>query len=294
MFYFSKTVAAGDAPALWAAIAAVASKVGAQLPTHLVLGIDGNFFVTESEVGTLDGPVKGRVLYLSLPLCRLMKPDELDAVIAHELAHFVGHDTEYGLKFGPIYQGIVSSYVEMNAGGVAAMPVQMLMGYFLESFSTAVSVIDRERELAADAVGARTASPRAIASSLVKLHLYGPLLDSLRSELREAVFDDKPIPKPREVFAQRVADRAASRATDDLAEKSLPHPTDSHPQLDVRLKSLLLEIKDVEGEAFEVPPASSALALFPQADALEQSIWQGIEDSAVNDYAAFKAAPPAA
>lgn len=293
MFYYSKTAAAGDAPALWRSIAAVASKVGAELPTHVVLGIDGNFFVTEGEVGTLDGPVKGRVLYLSLPLCRLLKHDELEAVIAHELAHFVGHDTEYGVKYGPIYTGIISSYVEMSAGGIAAIPVQMLMGYFWESFSTAVAVIDRERELAADGVGARTVSPRAIASSLLKLHIYGPLLDPLRGELREAVFDEKPIPKPREVFARRVADHAAARSTDDLDERRLPHPTDSHPQLSVRLKSLLLEIKDVEGEAFEVPPSTSALALIPQADALEQTIWKAIEDAAVNDFAGFKTTAPA-
>lgn len=292
-FYYSKTATSDDAPALWRSIAAVALKVGAELPTHVVLGIDSNFFVTEAEILTIDGPIRGRILYLSLPLCRLMKLDELEAVIAHELAHFTGHDTEYGSKYAPIYHGIVSSYFEMNAGGFAAMPVQMLMGYFLESFSTAVATIDRERELAADSIGARTASPRSIASALLKLHIYGPLLDPLRGELREAVFDEKPIPNPRALFAHRVADRAASRSTSDLDEQSLPHPTNSHPQLKVRLKNLLLEIRDVEGEAFEVPPSTSALALIPQADVLEQVIWKAIEDSAVSDFSSLQTTAPA-
>jgi Zn-dependent protease with chaperone function len=82
-----------QAPLLWERVRDVALDLNALPPEHIVVGLDPNFFVTESEVRCLDGTCNGRTLYCSLPLSRILTINEFIGIIGHELGHFKGEDT---------------------------------------------------------------------------------------------------------------------------------------------------------------------------------------------------------
>jgi hypothetical protein len=82
-----------QAPRLWARIRELAGRAGTAPPAQLVAGLDANFFVTESPLQVGERKTSGRALYVSVPLLRVLDQAEADAVLAHELGHFVGGDT---------------------------------------------------------------------------------------------------------------------------------------------------------------------------------------------------------
>jgi hypothetical protein len=61
-----------EQPGLAAQLRALCLRLGAELPNHVVVGLDPAFFVTEARVRCVSGVLKGRTLYISLPLSRLL------------------------------------------------------------------------------------------------------------------------------------------------------------------------------------------------------------------------------
>src|ERR1700722_3810514 len=101
-------------------------------------------------------------LYLTTALVQLLSPDELNAVIAHELSHIVNRDA---LVMSIV--GMPSAVMRRStAGGLGAVFVVMI-GVIAEVGTTTLS---RYRELAADAGSAAiTGRPSALASALMKV-----------------------------------------------------------------------------------------------------------------------------
>lgn len=103
----------------------------------------------------------------------LLDEAETAAVIGHELGHFTGDDTQYSLRFLPLYAGIQNSlgHIANNAQGVSWLDSLVLrpsldMGvWFLQTFHETVSHWSRIREHAADEREATVSSPAAFASS---------------------------------------------------------------------------------------------------------------------------------
>ena len=62
----------------------------------------------------LDGKLKGRTMFLSLSLCRILSLDEMKAVLGHELAHYKGLDTRFSRRFYPIYRGATQGLVSVS------------------------------------------------------------------------------------------------------------------------------------------------------------------------------------
>lgn len=140
------------------------------------MGLDPNFFVTEASVTCCGNVFRGRTLYLSEPLCRILSVQELRAIIGHELGHFRGDDTSFSLKFYPIYRGtvqsieaIAASTSAMGEGGFAVIPAAYALGFFLHCFAQAESRISRDRELAADAIASECAGERTLGVALTKV-----------------------------------------------------------------------------------------------------------------------------
>ncbi|WP_163018180.1 M48 family metallopeptidase, partial [Pseudomonas viridiflava] len=106
-----------EAPALWAYVRELATRLGALSPDHIVLGMIEGFYVTSGDVSLLPAEIslKGRTLHIPMMYLGLMNAAETSAVIGHELAHFAGEDTEYSLRFLPIYDGIGRSLVVIAA-----------------------------------------------------------------------------------------------------------------------------------------------------------------------------------
>ncbi len=272
------TVSQEQAPELWQQVKDVANRLGALNPEQIVLGLDPNFFVTEADVLCIDGKLSGRTLYCSLPLCRMLSKDELSAVIGHELGHFKGFDTKFSQKFFPIYRGTASAIVSLQETGgegssmIALLPAIAILSYFLECFSVAESRISRIRELEADKEGAVVSSETAMVSSLVKLHAFSGAWSSIEEATIENLHKGKAFVNISKTFAEAMPEKVDKGLLEKILETHLVHPTDSHPPLSERLKSLQFKIEAMAENAFNIDSTKAAINLIPNAESHEESI----------------------
>jgi Zn-dependent protease with chaperone function len=273
-----RAVAERDAPALWAAVREVSRAAGAEPPDQLVLGLEPRFFVTEAPVRCVDGRLTGRTMFLSLPLCRILRVDEVRAVLGHELAHFAGRDTAFSQRFFPVYRGTAAALQGLSAtdadgaASLALLPAASLLSFFLDAFAAAERNVSRERELAADRTGARVTSPAAMATALVKVHAFSEAWSATERALADALREGKACENASALFADVVASNASPDHLVGLDERRLAHPTDSHPPLAVRLEHLGTSLADVSARALEVAPLDPALALVEGSEALEREL----------------------
>ena len=257
-----RTVSPVEAPGLWRLLDAVAERLGALRPDNVVVGLMEGFFVSSGpkvlEPG--GGTLTGRTLYLPLPYLPLMRPDEVLSVIGHELAHFSGRDTEYSLRFLPIYAGVGRSLDVVTAGhGSASLllgPALRLGTFVMDEFHHAVRHWSRRREFAADAAGAGLTSPEAAARALLRSAALHPRIVETLDAAAEA-----PDAAPPDLVAAVLA-RAVAQGLDDpaapLAEEH--HPTDTHPPTRQRVAALDLPLGPELMAAAAAAPSSGALA----------------------------------
>jgi len=229
-----------EAPELWNRVEQIAERIGTLRPQHIVVGLDPNFFMTEADVMCLNGNLSGRTLYCSLPLSRILTTSEFLSIIGHELGHFKGLDTKFSERFYPIYRGTASSIAgllqatggDRSAAIIAILPAIAILSYFLECFSVAESRISRDRELAADKVGASVTDVATIATALVKVHAFSGLWDRLQHAAAEALQEGKAFVNASKTYAEAVASSAHPKALDGIAENSMsPPPTLIRPSV---------------------------------------------------------------
>jgi Zn-dependent protease with chaperone function len=278
-------------PHLWRFVNDLARATGTQAPHNLVVGLTPNFFVTEADVQCIDGEQTGRTMYLSAPLCRILTREQLSGVIAHELGHFKGADTEFSLKFYPIYRGAADSLqavahaaAHSGRGAVALIPAIYMLAFFLECFSGAENKISREREIAADAVAAETAGAANIATALVKIVAFTGLWDSVTSAMHDSLqkgtitlgekeYDAQEFfSNVSNVFVSMVANNADVKALEGLDAKTIPHPTDSHPPLSVRLAALKTTLAEVGPDALNISPEPASSEVIDNLELLEMRL----------------------
>ncbi len=232
-------------PALWAFVEQVAERIGATLPDTIVVGLNEGFFVTEHRVRLTNGEQvpAGRVLYMPLPYLAFLDEAEVSAVIGHELGHFIGEDTLYSQYFSPIYSAsireieAVAGSDRSNGGTHAALtrPATLFGEMFLASFHEAVRFWSRQRELAADAVGARAAGAPAVAASLLRIAALEPhVSEALARQWDEGgTLHGGVLAHVRALVAERGMNDPRGRL-----ENRQAHPTDTHPELAQRLDAL--------------------------------------------------------
>lgn len=275
---FGRAVTREQAPELWNYIDKIVDRLSAVKPEHIVVGLEPNFFVTEADVITLDGTLKGRTLYCSLSLCEILAKDEVSSIIGHELGHFIGKDTKFSEKFFPIYRGTadsINSLLSIGGDGakyIALMPALAILSYFFDSFSVAESKLSRERELVADNVGAQVSSSRIFASALVKVHAFAACWDYLEDLATDSLKEGKCYKNTCKLFADICSSYAKPQILENIAEMHTVHPTDSHPSLGVRLQSLNVSMAEVSESALIVAPQESVLNYIPDYMELEESI----------------------
>jgi Zn-dependent protease with chaperone function len=267
-----------EAPLLWKYIDETADKLGALRPEHIVVGLDPNFFVTESDVVCLSGKLRGRTLYCSLPLCRILSKSEMTSIVGHELGHFRGLDTKFSERFYPIYRGTASSIASLQTVGkkgssaIALLPAVAVLTYFLESFAVAERRFSRERELAADQAGAAVTSPKVIATALVKVHAFTSYWVGFQESAANALRKGNIYINASKTYADACVQNSTPTALEGIAEAHMSHPTDSHPTLSLRLQSLKTTIADVSAAALAVAPAEAAISYVSDYEKKEEEI----------------------
>jgi Zn-dependent protease with chaperone function len=271
-------VASRDAMAgLLQTVREVARKLRALPPDHIVVGLSPSFFVTQATVVCPSGELTGRTLYLSLPLCRILSVSELTSIIGHELAHFTGADTAYGVRFNLIYRGAVNAMLALDrpaplVSAVVRYPALALCRFFIEAFHEAEAAIGRERELRADQEAARVTDASTAATALVRGHVFSEQWPQVLDEIQRALpagFGDVNL---SEMFAQRVqAMKRTPELLEGVLDGHLPHPTDSHPTLAARLASFHVSLDQLQDEVLAMP-AQPAITLFNGIESAELTL----------------------
>ena len=278
MDVLGRDVSPEEAPGLWRLAQLLAERVGSAVPDNIVVAVVDSYYVTAHDVrlqpqGKL---LKGRTLHLSLPHMTLLSPKENIAVMAHEFGHFAGQDTDYSLRFTPIYSGMhaILAKVDQASDNDWGAPAVSFTAYLLISFDKAVQHWSRQREFAADKVAAGVAGERAVATSLIRItaldKAIGGYLDELVRQTDEAGQD----------LIGRLAHavRGLQFEAPVLAGGSATaHPHDTHPPTIERLRALGEEPNDALINSALAEPVDQERqtwlrGLFADADTLQATL----------------------
>ncbi|HEX3160652.1 MAG TPA: zinc metalloprotease HtpX [Gemmatimonadaceae bacterium] len=172
--YRAQVVTEREAPELYAMVDRLRQRAGLPMPTVAVAPHDQpNAFATGRNP-------EHAVVCVTEGLVRLVSRDELEGVIAHELAHIKNHDMLLSTiaatmaaaisniaQFGFFFGGMNSDDEGGNPIAGLAMIILAPIAAMLIQFA-----ISRQREFKADAVGAQISGrPRSLASALQKLEM---------------------------------------------------------------------------------------------------------------------------
>jgi Zn-dependent protease with chaperone function len=273
-----------DAPHIHRAVLRIARELKTKPPQNIVVGLDPTFFATSAKVKTPfhKKALRGKTIFLSLPLLRMLSRGEVRSILGHEMAHFTGGDTIYSKRFAPAYRGLYQAKENLSdddgTGGIA-FPAVALIDYILFIFGRAEKRIARQRELRADRIGAEIGSAEDLSSALVKL--------SVLSSIWQLEFQDMIGRAQRGRFSRNLSKNFAARTRYDVdhdkvaglaalsLEAEISHPTDSHPSTAVRITELGLDPDElVDAEAFKssLMPAKTMISTSDNIDQLEESL----------------------
>ncbi len=265
-------------PRLWARVRALAQKVGTVAPDHIVGGIDTNFFVTQAPM-TLNGKeLRGRILFVSLPLLRIFGEAEADAVLAHELAHFRGGDTKWTSLLGPKLQQFDLYCAVMQIKGVFV--AAYILRFYRLMFEFALKRGSRQREFIADSVAAKIATGRALAHSLIKFQGYAAYRNAVESEL---FAQDRRHQGSLSIAGHIAAGLAPYAESPQFAENmrlaNIPHPFDSHPSLTERMANVDHAIEEASYPSIVgAAPGRTWAHDIASIDAVESKLWRKYEE----------------
>lgn len=262
-----------EEPALFAEVDDVARRLGAQAPATILAGFEPSFFVVDADVQALGSSHTGRTMFLSLPMAGLLTREEFRAIIGHELGHFRGDDTYYSRRVAPLYGAAGDAFGGLAAAqrrglGIVTLPVALMLQAVFGTLFGSLAEMQRSRELEADRAGAEAASPRAVASGLVKLTRASGAWPSTFGAYVQGLAAGAVLPSVTDEFLARA--RAGAATSGDDADARLGHPFDTHPPTAVRLQRL--GVPSADPDARDVAPADSALGLFADPVALDASI----------------------
>jgi len=254
----------------------VADAVGAEPPHNIVLCLAPWVAVTEVKMTTLDGAVSGRTLCLSLPLCRVLSIDELRALLAHELAHFSKEEAGYARRVAPFHTGVSRGLEGLSrqargARRLAVAPPATVLGFFLDAVNEGEAPADG-REARADRAAAAVAGADALASALVKVHVFAPAWEAVVDAMVYAVRSRTQYVNASALFQEIVASNADPERLKGLGPQEQGHPTDRHPPLAHRLEALSVDRERLAAASLVTSPTSPAIALVEDAEAIEQGL----------------------
>ena len=286
-----------DAPEFWKHLRRLAAQLDTAPPDNVLVGIDTNFFVTESDVTVGETVVSGRTLFVSLSLLRQLEQSEADAVLIHELGHLLGGDTGHSKQLAP-YLMRFTRYLDALAENPLCWPVFGLMWGYATLFLLARSRSERIAELAADALAVQWTSAQHFARSLVKFSAF----HTFRVQTEDALFGEDQHQKNPDLAARLAAgyaefarSRTLKESLGDMDGEGIPHPFDSHPPISARLAAAGANLTlDEVPTMLQREVRTTWLSRIPVAEAIEGRLWSAYNErlSAFHEMAlAYRYAP---
>ncbi|HKG91547.1 MAG TPA: M48 family metallopeptidase [Gemmatimonadaceae bacterium] len=261
-----------DQPALFAELRATAAAAGQRMPREVYLIPDLNAWVAQR--GGVMGFGSHRVMGLGLSLMQVVTVDEMRAVLAHEFGHYHGGDTALGPWIYKTRAAIVRT-LEQVSGTSELLALPFL--WYGKAFLRITHAISRRQEFAADALAARVAGAKPLASALRAIHgtgaAFGPywgseVMPAISRGFRPPLGDGF----RRFIAAPKVEEGVAKVLEEELRTGAVD-PYDTHPPLRDRLAALA-PLGGADG-ANGAPPASGgrpAASLLRDVEALEAAL----------------------
>lgn len=271
-----------DAPQFWNDLERLCGQVGTEPPDHVIAGIQDGFWVTQSPIilpvdDAMRKTLRGRTLYVSLPLLKVLPGREADALLLHEMAHFSGNDTFYTEKISPLFRRHVA-YLDQLQQNWLTLPIYHFAMLPLVVSQIALSQIKREREFRADRIAAAYSSPEDFAFGLMRIVAFATFRNQCENEAfyAEAIHENGSI-------AQSLSDGLrpfVETFFEDhpIGELTSPHPFDSHPPLHLRLEAIGLQAdKQTLRYALADNSVGPWYEKIDNAAAIENSQWSSYE-----------------
>jgi len=253
-----------DCPRLFARLDELRSRSGVRPFDKVWLIGDYNAGVAHEPRWGWLGPSR-RHLLIGLPLLVLLTPEQMSAVLAHEVAHDSTADDRFLVWIHRLQQRWTRVFTDWSVGRslwlrLCGWPLQLLVARFWPEFNAHAAVLSRAEEFRADRRSAEWTSPEAAASALWCIDCFGL---RLREETWPAIWretESRPQP-PDDLFDSLPRRLAAPPAADDARrwltelETGLVAVDSTHPSLIARLEQLGVAVPDGE---FPRAPARSA------------------------------------
>lgn len=256
---------------------AICRKIDTSPPDQVIVGIDDNFFVTETPVHVDGKTLDGRTLFASLSLLKQLHVAEAEGVLAHELAHFSGSDTFYSKKIAPLLERYQRYLQALYEGGVGHL-VFYYMNLFRALFELSLGRVSREREFRADRIAAEITSRRNVAAALLRITAYSKFREQVQMDLfkQERVLESANIAEQiAEGFSAFTASFAAEQ---DIGELKSSHPFDSHPALADRMEAVGTPLSAETAQALLAAPGDGGwYKMIDKAEELERRQWDDFE-----------------
>jgi Zn-dependent protease with chaperone function len=285
MIAIAKRIEDTECHALFERLKALCTYIPARVPDNVIVGLEPNFYATTNRVRLYPSNelLKGETLYLSLPLCRTFTKSELDAVIGHELGHFIGKDAVYSTRFAPAYvtlqRAIATVAAKSTSGGVGASfaaPALFMLQLCMMQFAKAERGIGRQRELAADAVGARASRNVSLATALLKVGMYSAFWPTVQKKNVENLEAGNVYQNLSAFFAwaskTAYQNEDLDKVKEQIARSATAHPIDTHPTTGTRIEALGLRLSDIDNVELTVPEGDSASTLFGNYEVIEEAL----------------------
>ncbi|MBN8531671.1 MAG: zinc metalloprotease HtpX [Alphaproteobacteria bacterium] len=181
----AQEVGPGEAPELYRMVERIAARAGIPMPrVYIIPSNQPNAFATGRS------PAKG-VVAITQGLMEMLEPREIEAVMAHEIAHITHRDT-LTMTVTATIAGAIGMLANMamwfggsrnrehGGGAVAGILIAILAPLAAMLVQMAIS---RSREYEADRLGAELCGdPRALASALQKLERGARQIDNYAAE----------------------------------------------------------------------------------------------------------------
>lgn len=232
-----------EAPALFAMVDELRAALRAPRVHHVLLTDDLNASVVQvPRLGVLGW--QRNYLSLGVPLLHALPPEELRAVVAHELAHLSGADGRSGVWVYRVH-GTWHRLMEglEREGHRGRVVFARFFRWYVPYFEAYSAVMSRAGELRADRLAAGVAGAAAAASALLRVEVRGRFLQEVfwRDVVRGANRGEEVPAATFTALGERIRgplapERAGAWAREACREAT--HPGSSHPSLADRLAAL--------------------------------------------------------